>query len=350
MGTDARRHPEAHRHRHVNDDIHPHPPSVSPNALLTDDMLARFDDRAPSYDRENRFFDEDFDELRASGYLNARCRRPTAGRASTCTRSTGCSGASPTTPRRRPSPSTCTCTGSAWPPTCAAPATTPATGSSTGRPTATCSAAGHGEAGNDLPLFLSLVGRARRRRLGDHRPQDLRQPVAGLDVPRRARHGHQRSGQPADRPRLPPPRLAALPHRGDVGHARHAGHPVARHHPRPRLRPRRGDGQVCPAGFAGADLFQVALFAWGLLGFAGVYTGIAQRAYDEVTASAAQPHVGGADPLDGVPPRGAAPRRRDAHPPRGDQRPPRPDLRRLVDGRRPRHEWPLKIVACKYTS
>lgn len=37
--------------------------------LLTDAMLARFDERAPIYDRENRFFDEDFEELRASGYL-----------------------------------------------------------------------------------------------------------------------------------------------------------------------------------------------------------------------------------------------------------------------------------------
>ena len=37
---------------------------------------------------------------------------------------------------------------------------------------------------------------------------------------------------------------------------------------------------VCPAGFAGAGLFQVAVFAWALLGFANVYTGIAQRAYD----------------------------------------------------------------------
>ena len=38
---------------------------------------------------------------------------------------------------------------------------------------------------------------------------------------------------------------------------------------------------VCPAGFGGAGLFQVAIFAWGLLGFATVYRSIAQRAYDE---------------------------------------------------------------------
>jgi hypothetical protein len=30
-------------------------------SLLTDDMLARFGERAAVYDRENRFFDQDFD-------------------------------------------------------------------------------------------------------------------------------------------------------------------------------------------------------------------------------------------------------------------------------------------------
>ena len=37
--------------------------------LLDDDMLARFDERAPGYDRDNRFFVEDWEELRQSGYL-----------------------------------------------------------------------------------------------------------------------------------------------------------------------------------------------------------------------------------------------------------------------------------------
>ena len=35
--------------------------------LLTEDLLARFDERAPLYDREHRFFQEDFDELRDRG-------------------------------------------------------------------------------------------------------------------------------------------------------------------------------------------------------------------------------------------------------------------------------------------
>ena len=40
------------------------------DAILTDEMLARFDERAPGYDRDNRFFQEDFEELRAAGYLD----------------------------------------------------------------------------------------------------------------------------------------------------------------------------------------------------------------------------------------------------------------------------------------
>ena len=39
--------------------------------LLTDEMLSRFDERNPVYDRENRFFDEDWNELKGSGYLLA---------------------------------------------------------------------------------------------------------------------------------------------------------------------------------------------------------------------------------------------------------------------------------------
>jgi alkylation response protein AidB-like acyl-CoA dehydrogenase len=41
---------------------------------------------------------------------------------------------------------------------------------------------------------------------------------------------------------------------------------------------------VCPVGFAGAGPFHVALFAWALLGFGAVYSAIARRAYDETIA------------------------------------------------------------------
>lgn len=44
--------------------------------LLPDDMLARFRERAPGYDAANTFFTEDFEELRASGYLRILVEAP----------------------------------------------------------------------------------------------------------------------------------------------------------------------------------------------------------------------------------------------------------------------------------
>src|SRR5215216_8092979 len=38
-------------------------------SVLTDEMLERFRGRAPAYDRENRFFADDFEELKQAGYL-----------------------------------------------------------------------------------------------------------------------------------------------------------------------------------------------------------------------------------------------------------------------------------------
>ena len=70
------------------------------------------------YDRENRFFDEDFDELRGSGYLLAAVPTEFGGAGLGLDESPGCSAASPTTLPPPPSPSTCTSTGPAWPPTC----------------------------------------------------------------------------------------------------------------------------------------------------------------------------------------------------------------------------------------
>ena len=39
--------------------------------LVTEEMLARFDERTMRHDRENSFFHDDFEDLRASGYFTA---------------------------------------------------------------------------------------------------------------------------------------------------------------------------------------------------------------------------------------------------------------------------------------
>ena len=50
------------------------------STILSDGMLERFRARAPGYDRENRFFQEDFDELREAGYLAIAVPRELGGR------------------------------------------------------------------------------------------------------------------------------------------------------------------------------------------------------------------------------------------------------------------------------
>ncbi len=55
---------------------------------------------------------------------------------------------------------------------------------------------------------VELQRRAGRRGMEDQRPQDLRQPHAGVDLRRLPRHGHVGSGRSEDRPRLPPTRHA----------------------------------------------------------------------------------------------------------------------------------------------
>jgi alkylation response protein AidB-like acyl-CoA dehydrogenase len=43
--------------------------STAHNDFLSEDLIARCGERAPAYDRDNRFFAEDFDELKDAGYL-----------------------------------------------------------------------------------------------------------------------------------------------------------------------------------------------------------------------------------------------------------------------------------------
>jgi alkylation response protein AidB-like acyl-CoA dehydrogenase len=43
--------------------------AVATQSVLSDTLLAKCRERAPEYDRENRFFQEDFNELKAAGYL-----------------------------------------------------------------------------------------------------------------------------------------------------------------------------------------------------------------------------------------------------------------------------------------
>jgi alkylation response protein AidB-like acyl-CoA dehydrogenase len=255
--------------------------TITTTDLLTDDMLARFDQRAPQYDHDNRFFDEDFAELQESGYT--RCTLPVEAGGS------GLALDEYVELVRRLA--------------YVAPATALATnmhcywigvasdlakaGDDSMQFVIDRAAEGkifcalHGEVGNDLPLLLAVSTADRvdggweisgHKIFGSLSPvwdyggfhaMDTSDPehpqIVHAFLPREAR-GYQimetwdtlgmRATQSQDtilEKAFVPDDLVAL---------------------------------VCPAGFAGAGLFQVGIFAWALMGFAATYLGAAKRAFD----------------------------------------------------------------------
>jgi len=249
--------------------------------LLPDDMLARFDERAPVYDRENRFFTEDFDELRRSGYLSAAVPTGLGGAGLLLDEYVGLV-------RRLAyvAPATalatnmhCYWTGVA--------ADLERMGDRSCRWLLEAAAAGevlcalHGEAGNDITLLLSV---ARADRVDD-----------GWEI-----SGHKIFGS------LSPVWTLGGFHAMDTSdpEAPRVVHGfVERHAPGVQvidtwdtLGMRATQSQdtvldrvfvpdehiavVCPPGFAGAGPFHLSIFAWALMGFAGTYLGAAKRAFD----------------------------------------------------------------------
>jgi alkylation response protein AidB-like acyl-CoA dehydrogenase len=260
-------------------------PSVDAAAILTDEMLARFDERAPVYDRENSFFTEDFEELRDSGYLKVSLPVEFGG--------LGLNLFEVNQLQRRIA--------------YVAPATAVAVnmhhyfvgmcadlhraGDASGdwvlqkAAEGHVFAAGHGEAGNDVPVFLSS-SKAERVDGGweitGHKIFGSLSPVwTYLGV-------HAMDTSDPDNPRI----VHAFVHRDSpnfrieetwdtLGMRATSSHDTILER---TFVPDEATALVCPAGFAGAGMFHVALFAWALLGFAGVYSAVARRAYDETVA------------------------------------------------------------------
>jgi alkylation response protein AidB-like acyl-CoA dehydrogenase len=256
-------------------------------ALLTDDMLHRFDERAPVYDRDNRFFAEDFDELRASGYLLAAVPAELGGaglRLNEVMRL-----------QQRLA--------------YVAPATAVAVNMHlywTGLAADLARfgddrcrfileqaadghvfAAGHGEAGNDLGLFASTT--------------QARKVPGGWAITGRKVFGSLSPvwsylgfhAMDTSDPASPTVIHGFLPRDA-------AGYRIEQTWDAMGMRATASndtvfDGAFVPdelvpvvtvPGAAGADLFHLALLAWGLLGFGNVYIGAARRAYDLVVESA----------------------------------------------------------------
>jgi alkylation response protein AidB-like acyl-CoA dehydrogenase len=253
----------------------------APSSTLTDEMLARFDERAPVYDRENRFFTEDLAELRGSGYLDLAVPREYGG--------AGLTLAEVGALQRRlayHAPSTAIAVNMhfywtglaadllrAGDRSCAWILERAAAGD--------VFAAGHGEAGNDVPLVYSTTSAERVDggwELTGHKIFGSLSPVwdwlgvHAMDTsdPARPQIVHAFVPRTASSFRIEPT-WDVLGMRATESNDTLLDRTfVADEHV----------ALVCPAGFAGAGMFQIGVFAWALLGFANVYTGIAERAFD----------------------------------------------------------------------
>jgi alkylation response protein AidB-like acyl-CoA dehydrogenase len=249
--------------------------------LLTDEMLARFDERAPVYDRENRFFDEDWEELRASGYLlgpvpeskggsglgldaYSRLQRRLAyvAPATALAVNMHCYWLGVASDLLRMGDASCE-----W--------------MLDGAVDGEVFAALHGEAGNDMPLFLAVATATRadggwkisgHKIFGSLTPVWTRGGLHAMDAsdPDNMQIVHGFVSRDADG-------IQIIDTWDTFGMRATQSQDTILDN---TFVPDEQVALVCPVGFAGAGPFQLAIFAWGLLGFASVYLGAAKRAFD----------------------------------------------------------------------
>lgn len=253
---------------------------------LNDAMLARFAERAPQYDAENRFFTEDFEELRSSGYFLLAVPEEFGG--------AGYSLAQVVREQRRLgyyAPSTALAVNMHLYWTGIAADLLRSGDSSLNwllqeAARGAVFAAGHAEAGNDIPVLLSTTRAERvaggyrftgRKCFGSLTPVWTFLGIHGIDT-----------SDPSG-----PKIVHAFMPRDTEGYRIEETWDVM------GMRATRSDdtildgvfvpdryvARVVPAGAAGVDLFVLGIFAWALLGFGNIYYGLARRALDVTLAS-----------------------------------------------------------------
>ena len=312
-------------------------------------MLARFADRAPGYDRDNRFFEEDFTELKQAGYLAAPVPRELGGGGLTFAQVMH-------EQRRLASHAHATALGINmhlyW--TGVAADLWRAGDKSlewvlAGAVKGEVYAAGHAEKGNDIPVLLSTTKAERVKggyRFTGHKHFGSLTPVwtfLGL-------HGMDTS-DPA-----PPKVVHAFMPRNTEGYSIKDTWDVLGMRATASqdtvlegaVVPDRYVARVVPAGFAGADLFILAIFQWALTGFANVIAAWPASSRPHRGEREEEDVAGDLPGLHGLSPRGPAQRGPDGDGGGGA----RPYLDRLAEdwtnGVDHGMAWPLKIVAAKH--
>src|SRR6478609_5762625 len=255
--------------------------------VLTQDILDRCARRAPEYDRDNRFFYEDFEELRTSGYLLMAVPVEFGGLglslAEVCRETARLAYYAPAT-------ALATNMHIYW------------TGIAADlyrngdrslvwmleeAAAGEVFAAGHGEAGNDLPVLLSTAKAEPVK--GGYKFTGHK--VFGSLSPVWTRLGiHAMDTSDPENPMI----VHAFMPRASEGYVIHETWDTL------GMRATRSDdtllegafvpdryiARVVPAGFAGADAFVLGIFAWAECTFASIYTAIGERALELAVASA----------------------------------------------------------------
>lgn len=253
---------------------------------LTEEMLARFAERAPQYDRENRFFTQDFEELRTSGYLLLAVPKEMGG--------LGYSLAQVVRAQRRlgyHAPSTALAinmhlywTGIAADLLRSGDASLKWLLQEAAR--GEIFAAGHAEAGNDIPVLLSTTKAERvtggyrftgRKCFGSLTPVWTYLGIHGIDMSDAAAPKIVHAFMPRDTEGY------RIEETWDVlGMRATASEDTILDG---AFVPDRYVARIVPAGAAGVDRFVLGIFAWALLGFGNIYYGLARRALDVTIAS-----------------------------------------------------------------
>jgi alkylation response protein AidB-like acyl-CoA dehydrogenase len=249
---------------------------------LTEEVLARFDSRSATYDRENRFFDQDFEELRAANYLVMPVPSEFGG--------PGLSLAEVCREQRRlayyaPATALAVNMHLYWIGVAAdlwRQGDTSLEWMLRDAAAGEIFAAGHAESGNDIPVLLSTAKAepveggyhfTGRKQFGSLSPVWTRFGLHGMDT---------------SDPSHPKIVHAFLP-RDSAGYviketwdvlgmrATRSDDTVVEN----AFIPNRYVARVVPAGGAGIDAFVLSVFAWALIGFGNVYYGLAKRALEK---------------------------------------------------------------------
>jgi alkylation response protein AidB-like acyl-CoA dehydrogenase len=255
--------------------------------VLTDEILHHCAARTATYDRENRFFTEDFEELRAAGYLLMAVPTQLGGLgfnlAEVCQEERRLA-------RRSPATALALNMHVYW---TGVAADLWRNGDKTlswileEAVAGEVFAAGHGEGGNDLPVLLSTA-QAKKVEGGY---EFHAHKIFGSLTPVWTRLGlHALDTTDPDNPKVV---HAFLPRDTPGYHIVETWDTLG-------MRATRSDdtviegavipdpyiARVVPAGLAGADAFVLGIFAWAEPTFASIYTGLAERALDLAVAGA----------------------------------------------------------------